>query len=146
MFFGAVTALSFIVGRYSAPEKIKIEKETATETESAKSSNDKKDQEKIETTVKRKDGTEITRIRYITKTEVIKEESKAALAVSKETKTIENRRGVVVQALIGLPLNSSILSGPVFGAAFNKQILGPINIGAFAFTDMRVGISLGLEF
>lgn len=136
---GALVSAAYIAGRYSAPEKIKIETKTQIKEVMIKDEHTDSDTRKSVTEITRPDGTTIKRTRSerakITDSSLRREDVKQ----TEEKKEIENRRGVVVQFLAAAP-------GPVYGAAFTKQFLGPINIGAFMFTDMRIGISLGFEF
>jgi hypothetical protein len=144
IFIAALILSAFLAGRFSAPEKIKIQKETVTVASEVR--DEEKSGEKVEVTtqITRPDGTKISRTRLETKHDSKIETSKETLNETKEKKEITNRQGVVVSALIGLPL-TDLSKGPVYGASFSKQFIGPIHLGAFMFTDMRVGISLGLE-
>jgi hypothetical protein len=144
-FFSLLLIAAFFFGRFSAPESIKTDDKKqeikSVDTESDKS----KDKIKTTTVIEKKDGTKVTRTKVeyktIVQTVTIKEDAKT----EEHKEEIKNRSGVTVSALAGIPLNASITKGPVYGVSVSKPFLGPIALGAFAFTDMRVGVSIGLE-
>lgn len=143
--FTVLLAVSYFAGRYSAPEKIKIV--TKVEVHEIEKSREEKSGEKIEVTTQiiRPDGTKISRTRLEARHESHKEDDKDTSSKTVVDKEITNRRGVVVSALVGIGL-TELLKGPMYGVSVQKQVIGPINMGAFGFNDGRVGISLGLEF
>ena len=139
----ALVVASFFAGRFSAPEKVKIE--TRTVTVEAEKTNDEDNSEttKTVTAIHKPDGTILTR----TKDKIVhnkkSETEKEIKQVSSVTKEVTIRRGVVVSLLAGasLPLSQQ------FGASVTKEILGPINLGVWVIpTNKSAGISLGLEF
>ncbi len=139
--FGAEVALAFLAGRHSAPERIKIE--TKTEIKEVRVMDESR---KLETTqriieVTAKDGSKRKETLTQTKRESEKETHQASASTVDQVKTVESKAGVNVQALFTLKDFK-----PVYGAAFSKKVIGPIHLGAFMFTDLRVGVSLGLEF
>ena len=141
---GVLMAIAYLCGRYSSPEKITVDKTkdlmiSELQRQIAFRSTHKT---KVITTIKKPDGTYITRtkIEYRYLTVSVHDESKQSHNIESFHSVTENRRGVVVQGLIGFD------GKPIYGAAFNKQVFGPLNVGAFGFTDLRVGVSLGLEF
>ena len=146
-------AASYLCGRYSAPEKIRIE--TKIEKQIVEVQVEKRDEEKsgekteVITQIIRPDGTKISRTRIEARHESnAKSEASTETKVSEKidkTKEITNRSGVAVNILAGLPL-ASITHGLVYGASFTTPFFGPIEIGAWGFTDMRIGISMGLRF
>ena len=141
---GVLMAIAYLCGRYSSPEKVTVDKTKDLMISELQRQIAFKSSDKIQstTTVKKPDGTYITRtkIEYRNVSVTAHDESKQSHDIETSHTVTENRRGVVVQGLIGFD------GKPIYGAAFNKQVLGPINIGAFMFTDLRVGVSLGLEF
>ena len=49
-----------------------------------------------------------------------------------------------VSAMVGLnPINNFV---PAYGLGVSKKVLGPINVGAFGFTNGLVGVSIGVTF
>ena len=140
---GAIVG-AFLAGRYSAPDKIKIETVTVTKEVQVKDESQRVNQIErvIETTYP--DGRAVKETRIKTRAAMRRSESKAVEIATKENREIENRRGVVVSALMGLPF-SSLSDGPVYGAAFQKKFIGPISIGAWMLTNLTFGLSVGLE-
>jgi hypothetical protein len=142
---GISVAASYLAGRYSAPEKIKtvtkVEVHEVTKTVTEKSG----EKNEVITQIKKPDGTEITRTRI-----EAHHESRQAIAKEAQTKTevvheVTYRQGVVISALIGLPL-SSLYSGAVYGVAVSKPFIGPIHLGVWGMSDKTIGLSAGLEF
>lgn len=144
----ATIVAAFIIGRYSAPEKIKIETKTITVQSEKSSTDDSKEQEKIITNIKRKDGTEVTRTRFINKSEQVNQVSSETKQITSEKKEITSRRGVIISFLAGAPLTLSTSPRFVGGASFVAPLFGPIFIGGTAIVTPEVYglMSLGLEF
>lgn len=140
---GAIIA-AYFAGRYSAPEKVKVETVTLTKEVQVKDESQRVNQIQriVETTFP--DGRAVKETRIKTRAARERSESKAVESTFKENREIENRRGVVVSALMGLPL-TEVARGPVYGAAFQKHILGPISFGAWMLTNLTFGLSVGLE-
>jgi hypothetical protein len=137
-----VIVVSFIVGRYSAPEKIKIEeKKVVAEAEKVFIDN-QVETAKTTTSISKPDGTLYTRTKTTTKA---KESASKQLTrsedLSKNTEII-NRSGVTVSVLAAS--NFSSLLTPTYGVSVSKPIIGPIVIGAFGLVNGTVGLSLGL--
>jgi hypothetical protein len=125
-------------------ESEKSESQNTTVEVESKHEEISKNEVKVVTRIIKPDGTRITRAKTQARTE-------AAIQTDRESKTqviqkneIVNRRSSSITALIGLPLGD-IAKGAVYGAAFQKQFIGPLLIGAFAFTDLRVGLTVGIE-
>lgn len=141
---GALIAAAFLFGRYSAPEKIKIETKTVTVEVQKESQTAASDAIVVTTTVSRPDGTKITRVKNEIKHELSAMKSIANAQSETMKKEITNRRCVVVSGLVG----GSISFPPIliYGVSVTKPILGPITVGAWGLTNATFGISAGLEF
>lgn len=149
-----VAALTiFAFGRWSAPEKIRIEKETL-----------KVDVEKTDTTTRIK----VDENKRITEVEIVKPDGtvikkktvdignssetnnqnsteKNKTELTKETKVVERNGRITLSMIAGLEISN--LKGPVaFGGHITKPIFGPITLGAFGLSNGMVGLSLGLQF
>lgn len=141
----AVLVAAFAVGRYTAPEKVKIETkvveiekqvvvhDTTTKKKVTHIVITHPDGTKEETTIteditKEKDKTSNT---HEDKQETVKEETKSS---SKLT----------LSALAGVHVSSS--PDLVYGGMVSKQVLGPISIGLWGLTDKSVGASVGVSF
>lgn len=137
--------IAFVFGRYSAPEKIKIEKQTVTvEVEKVKSEN-QTDLNATVTSIHKPDGTVITRkkISSLTKNSITQNTAKEHL--TQEKTEIIKGSNVNVMALGAIDL-SSLTRGIVYGVSISRPILGPITIGLFGFSSGIIGISGGLQF
>jgi hypothetical protein len=61
--------------------------------------------------------------------------------VTKEYK----RNDWLVQGMVGLSFKSKGLNEN-YGGSVSRRIIGPIYLGAYGFSDRRVGLSVGFEF
>lgn len=161
----AILALgvAFAFGRYTAPEKVKIEKEIVkvedtrkeeTKNVSTDSQRDKR-VEKVTTEVVRPDGTRETTTRLVEDTKSTRsrdsatdsrEESHTA-STEKSSETIEyGRNKLSLSVLAGAPISFS--SGPgsmIYGGHISRNFLGPITIGVWGLSNGTGGFSLGLS-
>lgn len=138
----AILMLSaFAVGRYITPKNTT---DTTHAIETIKEQEDiHKNQDITKTETVTPDGKKVivTRIQTITDTITkIKEVEKKD--ESKSTKQIGNI--LIVDLLSSLDTTKPF--SLVYGAAVSNNLIGPVRIGAFGFTDGRVGVSLGLQF
>jgi hypothetical protein len=134
LIIAAVAVLtSFAFGRWSAPEYKK--------TETDQTENKEVDKHKKTTVVEkeRPDGTKEK------KTVVEEDSEKRSEKSSKQSEEIVGSSSkVTVSALGGFYFSDR--SGPIYGLAISKPILGPITLGAFYLTPSIVGASIGLTF
>lgn len=134
--------VAFFMGRFSAPEKIKIEEKKITVEIEKKSEAASKDFVVISTTIEKPDGTKVTRTKKERKSDTFvtnEIEKKESTSLMKE---VTLRRGVVVSGIASVTFPLSV----AYGVMVQKQVLGPINLGAFGLTNKTFGISAGLEF
>jgi hypothetical protein len=136
---------AFAAGRWSAPEKIKIQT-----VEVEKKTNEKQvavDDHKV-TTITETDKPDGTKV----KTTVIADNSKTKVddkSTDDTTKTMtkevdKSSSKVTISLLASMHLSSPGL--PIYGAAVTKPILGPLTVGIFGFQDSTAGVSVGLTF
>lgn len=145
---------AFAAGRFTVPEKIKIETKTVEvekKTDVTKTDTDRdRHRETTTTQVKRPDGT------VETTTKLVEDDTTKRKTDSKQTQTdsitetaskeiVRGSSPVTISALGGIPLSFSSIT-PVFGAAVTKPLLGPIAIGLWGLSSREVGASLGLTF
>ncbi len=145
-------ASAFAAGRYSVPQKIKIETkivEIEKKSESTDVATNKKKRKKttVVETVK-PDGektttTEITDdVAYNTDSSTKNVET-GSKETNKTDEKISSPDKVSVLALGGV----DIFSGKItYGASLSKPFAGPMTFGLFGFNDGRMGFSLGLTF
>lgn len=151
---GAVLLLTaYAFGRYSAPERVKIEKEIVTvEVEKKETSKQRITDEDKKTTileVVRPDGTKVTK-KVIesdkkTDTKVAQTVDSKSEMESKETKIIENSRRVSVSVIAG-PNFFDLKQPIVFGGHVSRPFLGPITLGIWGLSSGTGGASVGLQF
>lgn len=91
------------------------------------------------TTTKNKDGS-IT----IVKTQDKTSETKTQEEVKKEIKVVVSSK-VSIAALVVVD-TANYKRGVVYGLHVQKQVLGPINLGAFGLTNGVIGLSAGVSF
>lgn len=139
-------ATAVAIGRYSAPEKVRVETKTVT-VEKKVESVDKEHELHKKTTItetQKPDGTKETKtvITYDSNTHVdgtTIDDKNTTLTSSKEvTKSSSNLN---VYGLVGTDFKT-----PVYGGHISREVIGPISLGAWALTNRTVGFSLGLRF
>lgn len=136
-------ALAFLIGRFTAPEKIKIETKTVTVQVEKIAENSASDSMVITTTISKPDGTKISRTKNEIKHELSTMKTIANAQSEMVKKEITNRSGVVVSGMVGID-GISFPTSLIYGVSVIKPILGPISIGAWGLTDKTFGLSLGL--
>lgn len=140
---------AFAVGRFSAPEKVKIEKEIVEVEKKSSETDLDRDKHKTTTTteITRPDGTKEKTTKVEEDTKTSKNTTTVDLRQRNETETKEVTYGsnrVTISGMAGLGLDS--LSVPIYGASITRPILGPIVIGLWGLTNKTGGVSLGLQF
>jgi hypothetical protein len=121
----------FYLGRYTAPTKVET-KTVAVEVEKVKTNQNVVIVEKIN-----KDGSRVKITQSSSQTYKNTETS------VKNSKVVENKPSVNIHAMAGLDVLNP--KGVVVGVHANKQILGPISLGVFGFTNNVIGLSLGMS-
>lgn len=132
-------AVSFAVGRYTVPEKVKIETKVV---QVEKQDTDKDTHKKTIVTVVQKpngekDSTTTTTVDVVSKTDSIISDK------SDTTKQITKGSSTTLSLLGGYNLNNNT---PTYGLSVTKPVLGPVTIGAFGLNNGTVGASVGLTF
>lgn len=136
----------FAFGYYAAPAKIeRVEVEKVVEKRQLDTELDK--HEKTVTFEKVKpDG---TIVRRTTNVKDMKKDQKLVEDKSKETvktEKIEKSSGTLsVLGMVGVD-QFSLTKPPVYGLSISRNILGPIAIGFWGFSNKSAGFSLGLTF
>lgn len=145
-FFISVIALltSAAIGRFS------VQKPSVKETETIKTNTEQQKDKDTHTktvvnTVKKPNGevdtTQTTTTDIVSKTDT-QQQSDMKL---QETITPPKTNTLNISALIGNDFSKGLIS-PTYGASVTKQMLGPITIGGFGFTNGLLGLSIGLNF
>lgn len=145
---------SYAVGRFSAPEKIKIETKIVTVEKKVTDTDTTVDKDRhkkvvvVEETKPDGSKTKTTTITDDTTTKSDKKTKETDAVVKKEDQVKEITRPsskVTISAMGGV--NLSLAGNPlVYGASVSKTILGPISLGAFYLTPGITGLSVGLTF
>jgi hypothetical protein len=147
LIIGALILAAFASGRFSAPEKIKIE--TKIETKEVVVKDEHKDSNSRERIIEvtRPDGTKIKRTRTDTRRTENSETRREAIQSSEEKREITKGKGPVIQALFGIA-PGDLTSGFDYGGMVTLPIIGPFYGGAFVFIEQqfKIGLSIGMEF
>lgn len=151
---GLLTA--YAAGRFTTPSKI-VEKEKIVykdKIDESKKSEEIASRQKhrilIKLTTVKPDGTRTTetKVYYSDNIEITKNEQET----KKEEKSIDKTTEKVVEYskneyfISGLVKTNSSFAAPAYGLSVSKRFIGPVYIGAFAYTDTTLGCSLGLGF
>lgn len=146
---------SFAFGRWTSPEKVKIETRTVEvekKTDQLQTdTNRNRRTEVTETQITRPDGTTEKTKKTIQTAETHKETDHSASTDSstlkEESKEVTRSTGrTTVSALIGVQLRGLTAASPLlYGAQVYRPVLGPIGIGIWGFTDLSFGVSLGIS-
>lgn len=136
---------AFAVGRWSAPEKVKIQTVTVE-----KKTEDKQvaiDDHKLTTITEtdKPDGTKV-KTTVISDNKDTKVDDKKTDDLSQTTtKETEKSSSKVTISLLGA-VDLSDPTSPTYGLSITRPILGPITLGIFGLQDKVVGMSIGLTF
>lgn len=145
--------VSFAFGRYSAPTTVKTETKVVEVDKKKDTKTSETDINKHKETVVKEvthpDGTKEV-ITTVTEDTVAsrdtKEKSKETKSkdtdITKEVTRSSGRLNISVLAAI----DTTQLSTPVYGLSVTRDVIGPISIGLFGFTNKTIGASLGLSF
>ena len=141
---GILIVTAFAFGRYSNTTK------PSTSVTQTNNLTDNKDENKqthtVTTTVTEKEPTGATKITETQDTIVSDEiqDEKHDQETDKTVITQPQAKKLNISALVSPGFESGIRMA--YGASINKEVLGPITIGAFGLTNGVVGLSIGLDF
>ena len=132
-----VLLATFAAGRYSNDQaNVKTVTQTNTETQEA----EHKNVHEVEVITKSPTGAVTETITTDTSTQV-----QTAVQSSSKTATVTAPPpSINISALVGTSIHS--FGTPVYGLSAQKELLGPVIIGAFGLTNGTVGVSIGLNF
>ena len=136
----ALILTAFIIGRYSAPEKIVTETKTVTVEVEKKDVEKEANQEKTVTEIKYPSGETVTRTKVRHDTVSLLKESNSDKVMTDDKKTVENNAGTSFSVMAGVKDWSLI-----YGISATKPILGPITLGIWGLSDASFGLQLGLR-
>ncbi len=134
----AMCLLAFVaggaVGAYLTPTDTKTKENAQTMTD--KKTTKKQKKKKV---TEKPDGTKITE-------ETVTESTGETETVKTETREKIETKGpkTSVQVLAGFDLHKT--PTPVYGVAAQRELIGPVSIGAFGLTNGTVGVTLGVSF
>lgn len=137
---------AFAFGRFSAPEKIKIETKIVEVERKTSESETDRHKESTTTEVTRPDG---TKEKTTTTTEDTNRKSASTDDTNKNTEitkeVTKSGSPVTIQALAAVNVTS--LAAPIdYGMSISRPLLGPITVGIFGFSSGKVGFGIGLTF
>lgn len=136
---------AFAFGRYSVSTAPTVKTEDQTKIQDQKASDKDTHTQTTITTTKQPNGT----VQTVEKIDVV------TTTKSTEKKDTQEDFKQTITPLKQSKVNISILAAndfskvqilPTYGLSVNKEILGPITVGAFGFTNGTIGLSLGLNF
>lgn len=143
-------AALFALGRYTCPEKIRIETKIVTVEKEVEKKDTEANKHKVTVIIKKADGSSETTITDdVSKNTQESSETDVTQTKDKISETTRSSGRTTFSILAGAQphLFQGISLGPiVYGASVNKDILGPINVGAWGLSDYTFGVSLGLSF
>lgn len=136
--------IAFAVGRFSANTAPSVTEQQTTTNNDIKQVDKDTHKETTITKTRNPTGDEktVTTITEDTTTKV----KDVDTATTTESKVIvpSKRNTLTVSALVGMDTTRSFL--PTYGLQVSKEVLGPISIGAFGFSNGLFGLSVGLSF
>ena len=148
-------ALAFATGRYTVPEKIKVETkivEVEKKTENKKEDvNQNKHKETKTVIVEKPTGEKETTTTTVedTKTDKSSDTAKNDTTTKDSTENKDIKLGdskVTVSALAGVQYSVGTGVAPVYGACVSKPIIGPVTVGLWGLSNASGGVSVGLTF
>ena len=140
----ALLVVGFAFGRYSAPEKVRIETKTVTVASEATDQDKKENETIVKTELINKDGSKeiITKTQDNTATDT-KELDTVNTETTQSKEVTRSASKVTVSVLAGYKFSNLT---PVYGVSITKPILGPVTVGLWGMSDVSGGVSVGLEF
>jgi uncharacterized protein YchJ len=153
--------IGYLSGKYTTPAKVvtkieeKIVEKEVVKTKVDTSVREKKNREYIIVETTSPDGTIRRERRFIDKGETTTDTSKVNVSTTERdtelkssTETVNSKNLWNVSALATMShTDSDFLRGNIsYGAHVQRQILGPISVGAFGLTNKTYGLSLGVSF
>lgn len=147
--------VAFAFGRYSAPEsvhEVKETTETATKEKNKEKATEKHTHDASKVTVITKpDGTKEVTHEFThdedTSRKSSSNTSETVAKTDKEEKDITYKGSkLTLSALAGAKVNFSEPLTPAYGGMIQKEVLGPISVGAFGFSNGMAGVSVGVSF
>jgi hypothetical protein len=139
-----IAVVAFGFGRYSVNQPTITQSEQIKEKE-VQHVDTKQDVKKVTTIVKKPDGEETTTITEDSNTDT-KDNTNTLTNENLQTKTEAAAHDTLnLSALAGINYQQP-QQGLIYGVSVTKELIGPITIGAFGFTNGLVGGSIGISF
>lgn len=138
---------AYAFGRWSAPEKLKIETKTVEVEKKVENSEANKHKETTTTESVKPDGTKETVIRVVEDTNKKTAETYVTAVKTDTLKEVTKSSSKMhLSLLTGATLNLSTTNPIIFGGSFSREVLGLINLGVWAMSNKTGGFSIGLSF
>ena len=125
--FFTVCVICFVAGRESASRK------TVTEEKIVYRKAVQTHEKRNVYTIKHKNGDEET-----LDTSTLDSILQASMDTVKKTEPVKS--SILIQGMAGIGK-----SGVIYGAQVSRDLIGPVTIGVWGFSDLRFGLSLGLK-
>jgi len=142
--FASSLLVAFALGRYTAQKPDVTTKETKSDTD-VKHDDTVTTTHTTTTTTKEPDGKEVVTQVTDTKTENKETETNKETDTLQQT-IIQQKNNKVTVSALGAVDFTHLSQPPAFGAAIEKQLLGPVKLGIFGLNNGVFGVSIGVEF
>ena len=130
-------AIGAAVGYYIKPDRVETKIQTVEVVKEVKDT--KTNEVKVE--VIKPDGTRTITTHTNTETKTTKDST----SKTEENRLVENKKSTLHVSLLS---GVDSISSPtlIYGGSISKNVLGPISVGGFGFTNGLFGVSIGLNF
>lgn len=144
---------AFAAGRYSLPEKVRVETQIVEVEKKTKNSDVKQDKHKetVVVEVVKPDGTKETTTKIVednNKNTKTAEKDITDKDIKTESLTIRGDSKVTLSLLGGAPLqfNPNSPQFVIYGGSITKPVLGPLTVGVWGLSNSTFGGSIGWTF
>lgn len=140
----AVVATSFAAGRYTVPEKVRVETKVVEVEKKVKDTEKNKSKKTVIVKKEKPDGE-----KEVTTTITENTNSSSVTATDKKTdsdSTSEKTRAaskLTIAPMIGFNVQTG---QPVWGASVSRDLFGPVNMGLWGLSNGTCGVSIGISF
>lgn len=138
-----VVAVSFAIGRYTAPSS---SVKTVTDTKTTDDKKTDKDTHTTTTTTTTKKPNGEVDTKTVTNTDVVSHTDDNKNTVEHQTQTVTPVKKNTLNVNILAGVEFLHLPTPVYGVSVTDNVLGPISVGVWGLNNGTAGVSLGLSF
>lgn len=139
-----VLVITFATGRWSATQKTVTTTKTVAQTDVKANTKDTHTKTTI-TETKQVNGASM-RVTVIDQVSDDKSTENDDTVTSQKTVSVPVSKSKLNISVLGAEDFSRGFTQPTYGLSVNKEVLGPLTVGAFGLMNGTVGISVGLDF